>query len=1664
MSRKHRNTAILYFTFLFHALEDYYYRAYDLLTKLDQLKESLTGANLPDDLNSTKMAIDEQTLVKKKIMKAPIEAMESEGQRLVERMCGGGSGSGSLTSSSSSSSGVSSMMMMSNSDIQAAVPATKQLINNVRASWQQLHHLWHGRKLKLEQCFQLRLFESDVEKMSERISNDRHVFQMSYTEIGSSHAESTRLQAEHEHFSTNAMNLHINVAHILSVAQRLCDSGHYATHVIRQQATRLDRDWSNFTTALADRTKVLSLCVIFHKRAEDYLSELPKWVGMCDDVKVPDNVQQLEEMISTHQSLIDNVLACYTQVCADGKLLLDTLQTPVSSGSNNSLVAKADYTDGASRIMEIIHEVLDWMENHGMVFLNKNLSVGKSLQTAKVFQKNYEHFEAVAQNTITNTEKLLAAADELAQTGECNAQEIYAEARHLEDRMSEFLMRIERQHRLLDLSVGLFVHVGEVGELTQWTEELKKNLTSLDVPASVESCDDAIVQFTQQKCATIDAYTNTVARGQNLLEQLRWLKESGVPVDSSDCSGIEMVLMELEGERGKLDELWSSRKVKLELAVQLRLFEREVMELSRQLDMWTKESNKIELGSDVSQAEKNLQLHSEKVLLLKNTIYEICQMGQDLLQIFDRHIGKNYSPVDQLSDAPKRIQALLEFIKEHEMELESAAEQKRIKLHQCVQLRHLENEAKQVVMWIKNSESIISAGLVCPSSYHEAEQLRREHDQFHTAIEKTHQVAIQVMQKVEQMTQASHYNAEFVRSVGDNVASRWQQMMFHAEERMKLVMASTNWFKTAEQVCSVLESLEKEYKRDEDGCTNEKTTSVENKVAYIEHQVKKHQEQKEAFLKVTRNPEIQVQATLEHLHRQENTVLEFWTERKKKLDQCYQYVNFEYSAKQVIEWINDKGELYLTTHTHAGRTTEEKETLIKEHNEFKANAKEIRERVRQLIQLADSLMEKGHVHANNIKSWTEKDNKVAMDASLDNGLQQVNKSIHGEKRKSQKKKEYYYFKEMIRPANQSVIPTGIVDKQDIIFGNIHEIYDFHKKFSAYVRYCKNKPDSNQILVQHGGTFFDDIQRKHNIPGPISSYLIKPVQRITKYQLLLKDLLSCCDEGQGEIKDGLEVMLSVPKKANDAMHLSMLDGYDGSLEALGEVLLQDTFVVWDPKLLIKKGRERRLFLFDMCLLMNEIGVTEHIEGDACKMALWAGTVAPTSDYKVIMRAANLEMKQLWVKRLRELIQERLLYIPPSLNDSLPKVPPLRMVPQPPKLPSNFQQQQQMQLHQQQQQQAMQAASNRGSRNLDDDTSLEELSLEHGSTSLPQAGSTTSVNLSIATTDSSGSSNNSGSRLSLAQTKSSTEISALTEDPTSAACSDTLNAVGEEEDLSIIQQSANQDVDDFLTENAECLESNTPKSKTTNFRKWLTNPVRRLSQGKLDKGQVVGGVTNNNSDVKVQGHSLITPGPSTASSKLSAASTAATSSSSNSLFYANLPPLMNQELQASQTAATAATASTAMIFSHQQQMRASSSSSSLPPVPGDVPNIPGVEIPPPMLQIRSIPNQVNPNNAPSHSSDIVQELEHLVQLRITNEANGIQQHTTAAVTASQQHYKGDVESLQAPVKRSAPLPTTTPNNNNNNNNNYNNNNNNYNNNNNNNNSNKPSSSSSSTLPSS
>jgi len=46
----------------------------------------------------------------------------------------------------------------------------------------------------------------------------------------------------------------------------------------------------------------------------------------------------------------------------------------------------------------------------------------------------------------------------------------------------------------------------------------------------------------------------------------------------------------------------------------------------------------------------------------------------------------------------------------------------------------------------------------------------------------------------------NHYDPKAVSKIADGVTGRWQQLVTRAEERHKLVTASLNFYKTAEQV------------------------------------------------------------------------------------------------------------------------------------------------------------------------------------------------------------------------------------------------------------------------------------------------------------------------------------------------------------------------------------------------------------------------------------------------------------------------------------------------------------------------------------------------------------------------------------------------------------------------------------------------------------------------------------------------------------------------------------------------------------------------------------------------------------------------------------------------------------------------------------------------
>ncbi|XP_017017773.1 rho guanine nucleotide exchange factor 25 isoform X3 [Drosophila kikkawai] len=217
-------------------------------------------------------------------------------------------------------------------------------------------------------------------------------------------------------------------------------------------------------------------------------------------------------------------------------------------------------------------------------------------------------------------------------------------------------------------------------------------------------------------------------------------------------------------------------------------------------------------------------------------------------------------------------------------------------------------------------------------------------------------------------------------------------------------------------------------------------------------------------------------------------------------------------------------------------------------------------------------------------------------------------------------------------------------KMKLVFNNIKDIYEWHRdfflralrncqkspadlgplikrsatKFALYYTYCSNKPLSEYIVSAHY-QYFDCIRQKLGHRLDLSNLIIKPVQRITKYELLIKEIIKAT-EGAGLYKEvpmlqeAYQQMKVVVKTVNDMMVvLRSLQDFDGEITAQGSLLMQGPMnCVVDAG---QKQRELQVFLFQQIIIFADIEKAKNQYS------------SPTFKYRSHIQLNHMQMKEL-----------------------------------------------------------------------------------------------------------------------------------------------------------------------------------------------------------------------------------------------------------------------------------------------------------------------------------------------------------------------------------------------------------------------------------------------------
>uniref|UniRef100_A0A8B9CAQ7 Pleckstrin homology and RhoGEF domain containing G3 n=1 Tax=Anser brachyrhynchus TaxID=132585 RepID=A0A8B9CAQ7_9AVES len=277
-----------------------------------------------------------------------------------------------------------------------------------------------------------------------------------------------------------------------------------------------------------------------------------------------------------------------------------------------------------------------------------------------------------------------------------------------------------------------------------------------------------------------------------------------------------------------------------------------------------------------------------------------------------------------------------------------------------------------------------------------------------------------------------------------------------------------------------------------------------------------------------------------------------------------------------------------------------------------------------------------------------------------------------------------------------------------LFGNIEDIYELSsnllqslescacdpvavavcfvtrsQEFDIYTQYCNNYPNSVAALSEcmrskQQARFFRECQEQMRHALPLGAYLLKPVQRILKYHLLLQEIAKHFERKSGDdyevVVEAIDTMTCVAWYINDMKRKhehairqqeiqSLLLQWKGpDLTSYGELVLEGTFRVQRAR------SERAVFLFDKLLLITKRRGDHYVYKNhiPCSSLMLIESTRDSlcfsvAHYKHIkqqygLQAKSVEEKRVWTHHIKRLILENHHAIVPQKVRTPRRCPP------------------------------------------------------------------------------------------------------------------------------------------------------------------------------------------------------------------------------------------------------------------------------------------------------------------------------------------------------------------------------------------------------------------------
>ncbi|KAM3934257.1 guanine nucleotide exchange factor DBS [Leptodactylus fuscus] len=708
-----------------------------------------------------------------------------------------------------------------------------------------------------------------------------------------------------------------------------------------------------------------------------------------------------------------------------------------------------------------------------------------------------------------------------------------------------------------------------------------------------------------------------------------------------------------------------------------------VKQTAQTLQSFGTELAETELPNDVTTTSSLLAVHTEKKDKMKDDLRLALKQGNDILERIRQPIRED--PEYRLNQDQQDNQTTVERLNIQLNETETAFDEfwtkHQLKLEQCLQLRHFETKFREIKAALDSIYERLSIFKDVGNSCSHVEHILKDLCTFEEKAQESIQTAQVLAREGDHLILSNHYAVDSILPKCNELHHLCGDISSHIQERRELLHKSLDLHRRLEKTMEwcdegiyLLASQPVDKFQSQDGAESALQEIEKFFESGTENSIKDLPSVLAQFEEILT---LELQEHIQKVFQKQQSMQEMFEKRKGSLRKL--------AAKQTrpVQPVAPRPEAYTKSPSSS--------PVLQRASEHRSSAESALQR-RMNYRRGKSEVD-GPVRSSSVME--DEENLAVLRRHVMNELIETER-VYVEELLSVLEG---YAAEMENPLVTHLLSPALLNKKDVLFGNMEEIYHFHNRiflrelenytdypelvgrcflermedFQIYEKYCQNKPRSESLWRQcSDAAFFQECQRKLDHKLSLDSYLLKPVQRITKYQLLLKEMLKYSKncEGAEDLQEALASILGILKAVNDSMHQIAITGYEGNLNDLGKLLMQGSFNVWTEH---KKGHskvkdlarfkpmQRHLFLHEKSVLfckkreengegyekapsysfkhslnMASVGITEYVKADNRKFEIWYNA----REEVYIVQAPTSEIKATWVNEIRKVLTSQL----------------------------------------------------------------------------------------------------------------------------------------------------------------------------------------------------------------------------------------------------------------------------------------------------------------------------------------------------------------------------------------------------------------------------------------